>query len=148
MNKLLKWLDKNGFDYKIVKYGSDYFYNTSVSFDAVMVVFDREKYGSCIKASEKVEKYAARYGYKIITDGYNISGAWLSIGTSENVLSLHNYWNYQEKAIKECEVIMHNYHLNGIYNSHHAQLESELKSIMSKYESEYIKNSFHVVRAA
>lgn len=145
MKRLLKWLTKNGYDYKIVQYGSNYFFNTSLSFDCVMVHFDREKYGACVKESAKVEKYACRYGYKIISDGYNLNGAWLSIGTVEEVNQLNLYWKYEKESVKRCEVVMHNYHLNGIYNTHHADLEKELKSIMSRYESEYIRNSFHVV---
>lgn len=147
MKNLIKWLERNGYSYETVRYGSGYFPNTSISYECVMVFLDREKYGACVKGSAKIEKYACRYGYKIISDGYNLGGAWLSIGTSEIVNQLKLYWKYQEKAVRECEIIMHNYHLNNIYTSHHAELEKELKRVMAYYESEYIKDSFHIVGA-
>lgn len=147
MEKFKKWLDKKGYPYRNTSYGGRYFFNVSVNVPAVLIELDRDNYLYPAKAEKEIFTYCRKYGYTVISNGFNLFSTWYGIIPKAAEKEIRSYWHYSGESVKECEQIMHNYHLNGIYNSHHAQLEQELRRVMDRYESEFIKSCFHVVAA-
>ena len=147
MNKFKAWLDKKGYPYRPTSYGGRYFHNVSCSVNAVLIELDRDNFLYPTKAEQDIFKYCKKYGYEVISSGYNLYCTWYGIVKAEDAPTIKSYWDITSASVAECEIIMHNYHLNGIYNSHHAQLEKELRQVMDRYENIYIKSCFHVLAA-
>ena len=148
MIRLVKWLEKHGYNYERVNYGGDYFFGVSCHIEGIMVTLDRKEYFDAYKQAQYIKKYCERYGYKIITEGYNVHCSWLSIGKPIDVDILNKYWLYSGLSVSECEKVAHNYHLNEIYNTHHAQLDKELRAIMTRYEALYRQDYIKLVNVA
>lgn len=148
MKKITSWLERKGYPYRPTSYGGRYFHNVSCSVNAVLIELDRDNYLYPTKAEQDIFKYCKKYGYEVISSGYNLYCTWYGIVKAEDAPTIRSYWDITAASVAECEIIMHNYHMNGIYNSHHAQLEKELRQVMDRYESDYIRSCFHVVKAA
>lgn len=148
MNKFITWLNKKGYPNRSTSYGGRYFFNVSCTTPGVLIELDRDNFLYPAKAEKEIFSYCKKYGYKVISSGFNLFCTWYGVIKEEAAAELEAYWHYSGESVKECEQIMHNYHLNGIYNSHHAELEKELREVMNRYEQDYIRSCFHVVKAA
>lgn len=147
MDKFIKWLDKKGYPYETTSYGGRYFFNVSCTAAGVLIALDRDNFLYPAKAEKDIFSYCKKYGYTVISSGFNLFSTWYGVVKADAAEDVKKYWHYSGESVKECEQIMHNYHLNGIYNTHHAQLEEELRQVMNRYEKEFIKSRFKVIAA-
>lgn len=152
LKKLVDFCEKNGVQaydknalqdasYKIVKYGADYFCNTKISHDAVMICFDYTTalYTELAKLSKTIEKYATRHGFSIVSNWNHLGGFGFSLMESEKWGAIQLLHTFEEYARQDVDAIIHKYHVNGIYNTHHAQLEADIIQIMTDAENAYIE---------
>lgn len=152
LKKLVDFCEKNGVQaydkntlqnasYKIVKYGADYFYNTKISHDAIMICFDYTTalYTELAKLSKTIEKYATRYGFSIISSWHHLGGFGFSLMESEKWDAIQLLHTFEEYARQDADELIHKYHVEGKYNTHHAQLEAELYNILIEGENAYLE---------
>lgn len=152
LKKLVDFCEKNGVkaydkntlqsaSYQIVRYGADYFYNTKISHDAIMICFDYTiaLYTELAKLSKTIEKYATRYGFSIVSSWHHLGGFGFSLMESKKWDEIQLLHTFEEYARQDVDALIHKYHVNGEYETKHAYLESEIIQIMTDAENAYIE---------
>ena len=143
MDKFIKWIakkDLEGVNLEPVNYGSDYFYNApAVSFSGVLVSIPwGSGYYHAAALEKMIIKYCERYNYKIYTRGYNLGGIWFSVCKPADAAALDLYTVYQDKSIKQYEIVAHNYY-TGRIDLNGRSLNDTARVIMDKWEARYLK---------
>jgi len=143
---LCNYLKKNNYTYKLNIYGDEhYFYNApGYTYTAAEIMLENTDINPLRAEIDKIQKYVKRYNLDIfhrsnirfnyVTNKYNY---YLAIRTSENKAAAENYYFYRDQSITECENLIHEYHVKGIYDSMHKMLNYKLKKIIDKYGDQY-----------
>lgn len=153
MNKLYKYLDKIGAEYKREKIGYKYFYNVApLVRDAAIVVFEYEggpdRVRGVIDQREKLMKYCKRYGYKIYNSGGWLGCSWYCIASSSDYEAVQYMGDFVRRSVAACEKLNHLY-LSGQTNiSSDSDLNSKMKCIMDRFGREYKRMTFLVYGGA
>lgn len=133
----------SGARFELIPYGGNYFFNTFIHVDALRFCFQYSNgagnYAELIKQAQKIKKYAARYGFAICYEGHNLTGFYFSVIPADEKKQLDIYHYFADMARDESENLIHSYHINGIYKSLFKQLDTELRSIMARYEKLYLE---------
>lgn len=148
------WLTRNNYPFKMVNYGENsYFYNApGYIYQAADITLAGANIADIKKQLKPLEAYCkkynldifsrSRYLYNYITGLYDFS---LVIRTAENAAGAANYYQYRDASLHECEAVIHNYHVKGIYKTQAADLEKELKKIMDYYGALYNRSLIKAV---
>lgn len=145
MKKLLAWLNKHGYKSEPVSFGNDYFYNaTAPHYSGATVCIESDNINEIRIQEQTITKYCNRYNYDMAltshiwwnysTNKYNL---YITIRTGADAAASANYDIYADAAKKDCEELIHLYHVNDIHITHAKLLNAELKKIMDKYGSMY-----------
>ena len=144
MHKLFKWLLKNNYDYTLQACGGSYFYNApGLHIDAASVEISGPDISDVRNKQRRLESYVNRYNYTILHDNrlacdcYGVYHKTLLIISNNGAAALEKYNLFHSSASADCELLIHKYHIEGIYKTHHEQLEQELRGIMDYYGSLY-----------
>lgn len=133
----------SGARFELIPYGSGYFFNTSIHVDALRFCFEysagASNYAELTKQAQKIKKYAARYGFAVCYEGHNLTGFYFSVIPADEKKQLDIYNFFVDQSVNECETLIHSYHVNGIYKTLYKQLDTELRSIMTRYEKLYLE---------
>lgn len=148
------WLTRNNYPFKMVNYGENsYFYNApGYIYQAINIFVSGANIADIKKQLKPVEAYCKKYNLDIFSRSsylYNyITGAYdfeMVIRTPENAAEAANYYQYRDASLHECENLIHKYHVDGIYKTHGAQLNNELKKIMDYYGALYNRSLIKAV---
>lgn len=149
MNKLINYIKKIGLSqdsYRVEQFGKNYFYNTSICFNGVCVVFDYSTYGAMkVEQQQKMlRKYCNRYGYKVFNEGGAPGLWWFSILKYSDFEALKDYNSFADSCNDECLKLAHSYHAAGIYDTNKADLNAAMKKLMIQYEGYYLDYLKHI----
>lgn len=143
---LCNYLNKNKYNYNLKLYGdTGYFKNApGYTYHAIEISLENDDINALRNELLSIEKYAKRYNLDIfhrsnfrfnyVTNKYNY---FLVIRTAENKAAAENYYFYRDQSINECENLIHEYHVKGIYYSMHKMLNYKLEKIIDKYGDQY-----------
>ena len=133
MKKLKNYLDKNGITYNADIMGGDYFRNADglhIEVIQITVWYGATDYYKQRRNYEKVEKYAARYGYKIVNSWFTGVYNTMILATNQDAAALALYLEYETASVNECEKLAHVYYTG---NAPGINLNGEMGHIMDKY---------------
>lgn len=152
MNRLFSWLIKNNYTYEVKACGGSYFYNApGCHIEAAAVDIVGPDLNEVRARQNRLEKYINRYGYYILFDNrlscdrfnnYNKSFLIVSV---DGAAALEQFEIFHGAAAADCELLIHKYHIEGIYHSKHEELEQSLRGIMDYYGSLYNQSLIHPV---
>lgn len=141
MNKLekfeqyLKKINISTDQYKIENFGSHYFYNASVSYQAILLLFDYTTYNPYeLEAEQKqIRKYFNKNGLEIFNAG-SVPGIYSFFVADKNEReAAKDYFYFEELAHNETLNYMHECYINKIEPSN-----EKIKNIMNEYENNYL----------
>lgn len=137
MERIKKWMDKNGIAYQERTFGNSYFHSVSIAFDGITVTLGRNSYNDY----EKIRKYAGRYGY-IITRLCGYPGVtYFDVMRAEDHAALDNLLTYTREAQNACNEEIHLRRQGFFSRETDSQFNERLKGIMEYYEEEYKKHT-------
>ena len=145
MKKLFNWLNKHDYKYNVRSCGeSHYFYNAPGCIqETAEVTINSLNIRDVSKKAEALQKYINKYNYVIYNAGrihcdiYGEYSQTFFIITEAAAAALEKYYLYRDESIKQCEVLIHEYHEAGKHETHAAELNTALKNIMDKYGAMY-----------
>lgn len=144
MNKLYNWLMKNDYSYKVEACGGSYFYNApGCHVVAAAVDIVGPDLNEVRTRQNKLEKYLYRYNYVILHDNrlscdcFNNYHKYFLIVSTDGAAAIEQFEIFHGAAAADCELLIHKYHVEGIYESNHEELEKALRGIMDYYGSLY-----------
>lgn len=132
MKALQNYLKRNGYNYTIGTYGSNYFYNAPpVIYEGIQLIFpwDADR-----RQEEKIKKYAIKHGYIVFFEWHNLQAHGFTIATSTDRKAIELYSIYETKARQEIENIIHLTHVN---NGDFAKANKLAERVMNKYGMMY-----------
>ena len=134
MKRLINYLTKNGYGFKVCSYGSSYFFNVEpVSIHAVIITIGFNKEQATLY--NKLSRYLSRYDYKKIVDGVNGAGYHIALTTNSNY-GIYEAYKAAEKASElVCNDLIHKYNAEPLT----IDLNHEVRKIMDHYG--YILNN-------
>ena len=153
MNKLFKYMDKIGADYHAEKIGYSYFYNVApVVRDCAIVCFDYRG-SKCEVAKEMqrekmIERYAARYGYKVYNKGGALGCSWFTVASEKDFEDVSYMGEYVQRSVSACEKLIHLYRSGKTVYKTDSELNDALRAIMDHVGREYKRMTFLVFGVA
>jgi len=130
MKNLKAWLEKNNYNYEVVKLGYDYFYNApKIEKEAVIIKIplkDAVKYN-------KLKIHQNRYNYIGVWDGINPDIYAITLIDNASYNDLTQYETARNASVQECENLIHRYHTEPLA----INLNRELEKIMYRHGTNY-----------
>lgn len=141
MNKLIKYMKKNGYDFCIDKFGNNNYFSSEKAhfvFNVAFVSFEySDIYEECRKTVEMIEKltsYCKRYGYTIFSRHGWYGETTFRVATAKD-LEFWNFLNgYISASVDACEKAMHLF--KNTFSDR--EMNDYLAGIMDFWESEYL----------
>lgn len=145
MEKLIKKLETLNAPYEIWNYGESYFSNApEIHYQAIAVIFEWSNKDR-VKAEREIEKYIKRSkNYVCFRTWYNLTGTGMVISRTEDNEAHKQYRVYMDASIKEWEEEAHKLYMEGRDN----EVNGLAKAICDKYEKEYLKTLYKIVKTA
>lgn len=130
MKKLLKYLEKNGYNTEVLSFGYDYFTNApEIKKQGVLVKInlkDAARYN-------KLMLYINRFNYVKVWDGINPDCYGLTLMNNTDYEDIEKYLFYRALSVRKCEELIHKYHTEPLT----IDLNDECKKIMLEYGIRY-----------
>ena len=138
MKKMLKYLEKIGVEYRVEKYGNNYFNNVpAFTYDAAIVSFDYSNDVNSFHVLQEKEKtlfkYCDRYGYIYHSFGHFPGCFWWTICRRDDFEKSALIGQFEKVAQEKCEQVMHDFHERNL----NIDLNEVLRSIMDTYGNQY-----------
>lgn len=130
MKKLIKYLEKNGYNIELINFGYNYFTNApEIKRTGVLVKInlkDATRYN-------KLMLYINRFNYVKVWDGINPDCYALTILNKADFEALETYTYYRALSVRKCEELIHRYHTEPLT----IDINQECKNIMLDYGIRY-----------
>lgn len=140
MKKLLKYLEKNGYNTEVLNFGYDYFTNAP----------EIKKQGVLVKISlkdtvryNKLMLYINRFNYVKVWDGINPDCYGLTLMNNTDYEDIEKYLFYRALSVRKCEELIHKYHTEPLT----IDINAECKKIMLEYGMRYNTDLINVATA-
>ena len=149
MEKLFKYLDKIGADYKPEKIGYNYFTNViPVVRDVAIVSFDysggsdRVRDVACQR--DKIERYCKRYGYRIYNRCSVLGQSWFFVAKNSDYEAVSYMGEFVRRSVAACKKLNHLYRSGCTTIKSDSELNNKMKLIMDRFGREYKRMTFLV----
>lgn len=138
MKRLEKIMQKYGISYRMVEFGSSYFFDAPpISFPAAMCYRYADDCNS--EKWNKFQRYCKRYGYDLRTWGGYPGYTAFTVAPAADRAAFELYAEYQKKSVDACEKAMHLRHTGFFSGESDSEFNEHLRGIMAFYESEYLQ---------
>ena len=153
---LCKYLENNNYKYELTLYGDEGSFENAPGYvyEAATITIESRTSNDLRRSIDQIEKYAKRYNLDIFHRGHisfnHLTDKFyciLVIRTYENKNGIDKYYSFWDMSHNACDNLIHEYHENGLYKSHNAELNAKLKDIMNYYGNLYNESLKQVVNA-
>lgn len=116
MQKIEKWLEENGIEYKKGKYGNPYYFNDNFSVDGIQITFFWDGIGNDPETRHKLEKFMSR------KRSYECHSRIFGAGITYIIMSVFDFrrWQKHEKAVSDA--------VEAFWQAEHARRISEAQA--------------------
>jgi len=131
----LKKLNISSEEYKLVNFGSSYFYNAKIEYNAILIVFDYTTYNphDLIRNEKLIKKYC-EHNNLVIFNGGSIPGiSSFYIADKEEYDKAQDYYYFERLAKEDVNIYIHK-----CYKDNTKPSNDHIKQIMNQYESNYL----------
>ncbi len=131
----LKKINISSEEYKIVNFGSNYFYNAKIEYNAILILLDYTTYDphELVNNEKKIKKYCERNNLVIFSDGSVPGISSFYIADKEEYTKAQDYYYFENLSKNDVHSYMHECHKNKATPSN-----EKIKQIMNQYESNYL----------
>ena len=142
MKKFIEKLERMGAAYKVANYGENYFPGVpEVHYQGIQVKFNWEQ----MKLEKEIRDYLKRRKNLVIfSEWHNLTGHGFVVAAADDRQAHEKYRVYMDASIKEWEIGAHDLYTAG----HPEKVNGLAKNIMEKWEKEYKKSLFTVLKKA
>ncbi len=131
----LKKINISAEEYRIENFGSNYFYNVKIEYNAILVLFDytTDDPHELINNEKLIKKYCERHNLVIFNGGSVPGISSFYIADKEEREKAQDYYHFENAAKEETNKYMHECYINKIEPS-----DEKIKNIMNECEHNYL----------
>lgn len=157
LDKFIQFLEKNninelsradrfdgftGIKYRREQWVCNYFDGINICHAGILIEFNYTSDAGNIpelkKAERMIKKYATRYNFSIFHEGQNLHGFYFAIMPADDRNELKTIDYFSELCISEIDLLLHFYHVNGIYETLKEQRNEACREISNIWKNRYL----------